>query len=113
VRIALEQVSEEAACGQQHGHPKRCADTVEEQEPSVLHSALPGDRRRENPKPGHEFGEHEHSSTAAAKGVLGAANTGGGFERELAEQAQHMMPMAAADEKPNTVSEQRRRRGNH
>ena len=43
---------------------------------------------------------------AAAKGVLGLAHADGRLHRELAENAQHVMAVAAADEEPRTVGDQ-------
>ena len=62
-----------------------------------------GDRRGERGQAGDELGDHEGDAAAAAEGVLGAADAGGGLKRQLAKDPQHMVPVAAADEEPGAV----------
>jgi hypothetical protein len=92
--IALEQVAEEPAAGQ-NANPGNGADAVVEQERAKPHAVLAGDGRSQRCQAGNELGEHEHGAAAAAKRVLRAANAGGRLQRKLAEQAQHDGPACA------------------
>src|SRR5271165_5914762 len=106
-RIALEQVAKEAARGQKRSRPKYCADAVEEHKSAELHAVLASHGRRQNAQAGHKLGEHEHDAAAAREGVLSASNAGGGLERQLAEQTQYVVPLAAADEEPHDIRDER------
>jgi len=105
--IAAEQVAEEAAQSQQATQPEYGADGVEEQEGRVAHAVLAGDWRSHGGQAGNELGDHEGNGASAAEGVGGAADADGGFHRELAEQAEDMVPVAAADEEPGAVGDER------
>ena len=105
--IALEQVAEEAAGGQQRTHPERGADAVKKQKAAKAHAVLAGDGRSQRGQAGHELGNHQRDAAAAAKGVLGSADADGRLQRELAEDAQHMVAVSAADEEPGAVGRER------
>jgi len=106
--IAIDQVAEEAASGQQDADPQGGADAVKEQKLGNAHAVFASNGRRERGQARNEFGNDEGEAATAAKGVLSAAHAGGGLKGELAEDAQHMVAVAAADEEPGCVCHKRR-----
>ena len=72
------------------------------------HAIFAGDGRSEGGEAGDELGDHEGDVAAAAEGVLCFADAGGGLKRELAEDAQDVVAVAAADEEPGAVGCERR-----
>ena len=105
--VALDEVAEEASGSEQRAQPGECADAVVEEKGREAHAVLAGDGWGERGQAGNELGDHQGDGAAAAKGVLGAADADGGFERHFAENAQDMVPVAAANEEPGAVGDER------
>jgi hypothetical protein len=69
---------------------------------------MPSHRRSQRGKAGHKLGNHQRDGAAAAKGVLCTPDADRRFQRQFAQDAQHMVPVAAANEEPDAVCHQRR-----
>ena len=62
---------------------------------------------------GDELGVQERDAAAPAEGVLGLAHADGGLHGELAQEAQHVVAVAAADDEPGRVGDQAGRHAGH
>ena len=84
--------------------PQARANCVEKQEPRQAHPVLARHRSRQRRQARHKLREHQHYAAPPPKRVLRATNTNRRLHRKLAENAQHMVPIAPPDQKPARVS---------
>jgi len=105
--LRLSRFAEETADGKHGSQVGQHAHQIEKDELAKRHAALPGHRRCKRGQARHKFGDQKRGRAAANKRVFGLADADRGLERELAQDAQDMMPVLAPDEEPGGVGDQR------